>query len=188
MTNYTVEPNLADWIPLPGVFPNETWQTPEEWASSIAEAAIKDDEETRGLFRKYAIDVIQHRNDQADHSFWFAPEDGSSMGVATLNVYVDEPGMTLEEVVAPPYESLSRQQFDSVASETFGEIIQSFTTFSTEQIVPGEPARSVVGHIRMAGRAGRGLFVLNAFDSDTVTLAIMVDPMVELLESITITS
>lgn len=188
MAGYSVEPNLADWLPVPSVFPNEYWNTAEDWAKSIAEAAFEDDVEAREIYHKLAREVAENQNPEADHTFWFSPEDGRSMGTATLNVYVDEPDLSLDEISMPPYESLTRRQVESFFSETFGEVLQSATTFSTEEVVVGQPADSIVGHIRTVGRYAGAVFVINALDSDTSTLALMMEPMIELLESISIDS
>ena len=185
MTVYEIEPDLTFWIPVPREFPDDTFETAEEWAEDIATVAIPDDDDLRATYRRLALDVANNQFEDSSHTFWYSPEDGHALGTAHLSIFEDALDLTLEELADPGYESVTPFQKESFTSQVFGTVIQSASTISSDpRAMENLEASSAIGHIRTVGRSHDMVFVLEAYDADLAVLGFMMEPMVEFFESV----
>ncbi|WP_313810849.1 hypothetical protein [Glutamicibacter sp.] len=183
---YEIDVDLETWIPVPREFPDEDFATAEEWADDLAEAAIRNDDALRKTYRRLALEVANNQFEESSHTFWYSPEDGHALGTAHLTVFEDEPEVNLSEYARPEYESVTPLQLAKFDSAVFGEVVQAASTIASGPIAHDDLTMSAaIGHIRTVGRSHGFLFVLEAYDADLATLGFMMEPMVELFETVT---
>lgn len=187
VTSYEIQPDLELWIPVPRSFPEADWDTAEQWAEDLSEVAIPRDPELRKTYRELALEVAANQAADADHTLWYSPEDGHAMGTAHLVIEDDDDEASLEELAAPDHDSMSPAQTEEFDSTVFGRIIQSTSVISLDLPRADETVLlPAIGHVRTVGRCKGLVFILEAFDSDLSNLALMMDPMVQLLDTVTI--
>ncbi|ALG30145.1 hypothetical protein AOZ07_14935 [Glutamicibacter halophytocola] len=187
MTTYEIEPDLELWIPVPRSFPEDSWDTAEQWAQDLAEIAIPEDPDLRQVYQQMALDVANNQVAEAEHTLWYSPEDGHAMGTAHLMVLDDDPEKSLAELAMPGYESATPIQSSEYQSDSVGQILQLTAVIAME--VPSEDDGSAVmpavGHVRTAARSHGLLFLLEAYDAELSTLGFMMDPMIDFFEAVT---
>ena len=186
VTTYEIEPDLEIWIPVPRSFPEDSWDTAEQWAQDLAELAIPEDLELRKVYEQLALDVANNQIAEAEHTLWYSPEDGHALGTAHLIVLDDDPALSLEELAQPDYESAAPVQMSEYHSESLGQIIQlaSVIALDGQQEGNGSAVLPAIGHVRTVARGHGLLFLLEAFDSDLSTLNFMMDPMIDLFDAV----
>ncbi|MGX1703115.1 hypothetical protein [Microbacterium sp. NPDC055357] len=184
MTEYVIELDENDWLGIPPGFPYLQWEDAAAWATQLAAAAVPDDAESRAVFEAMALSVASERPPQVDQALWFAPLDGRAMGVAYLSVFEqDATTPALPELAVLGLDSPTPVQVTRHTSVPFGEVLQSAATIRLAD-VGGDPDDSVAGSIRTVGIAGGLVFMLNAVDENLDVLAVMQEPLLELMESI----
>lgn len=204
MIDYVIELDDDLWIGVPPGFPYAEWDDAASWAADLAAAAVPDDVERRERFETAALGVAGVHPPGVDHVLWFAPADGSTMGIAFLTV-ADAEGETVD------LEALARHELDTATpvqttrhpSQVFGTVVQSATTVRLADVAgdgngdgdaagdgtdrPGDGAgyvSGVAGSIRTVAAARDAVFMLNAVDEDLATLGLMQPAMVDLFERI----
>lgn len=183
---YEIEPDLEYWLPVPRSFPDEQWDTAEQWAADLAEVAIPESDAMRQAYQLMALDVVNNQVDEAEHTLWYSPEDGHAMGTAHLIVLQDDPGQSLVQLALPTYESVTPAQVEEYGSAVFGQIVQTTSAITLEVPKEDETVMSpAIGHVRTVGRSHGMVFLLEAFDSDLATLGFMMEPMIALFETVT---
>ena len=186
VTTYEIEPDLEFWIPVPRSFPEDNWETAEQWAQDLAELAIPEDPELRKVYEQLALDVANNQIAEAEHTLWFSPEDGHALGTAHLIVLDDEPEKSLAELAMPIYEPATPVQTSEYQSESVGQILQ-LTSVIAMDARSGDADTAVmpaVGHVRTVARSHGLVFLLEAYDSDLSALSFMMDPMIDFFEAV----
>ncbi|GAA1892778.1 hypothetical protein GCM10009715_42810 [Paeniglutamicibacter psychrophenolicus] len=186
VTSYEIAPDLDYWIPVPRSFPEEEWASAEQWAEDLAEVAIPDDVDLRQVYRMMALDVVNNQVAEAEHTLWYSPEDGHAMGTAHLIILDDDTEQSLAELSLPKYESATPIQVKDYESDVFGKIVQTTSTIAVD--LPheddGAAILPAIGHVRTAARGHGLVFLLEAYDANLATLGFMMDPMVDLFDTV----
>lgn len=196
MIDYVIELDDDVWIGVPPGFPYAQWDDATSWAADLAAAAVPDDAERRERFEAAALGVAGVRPPGVDHVLWFAPADGSTMGIAFLTV-ADAAGeaVDLDALARHELDSLTPPQLTRHPSQVFGTVVQSATTIRLADVAGDDDATGrldpeagrvsgVAGSIRTVAAARDAVFMLNAVDEDLTTLGIMQPEMVDLLERV----
>ncbi|KRC61488.1 hypothetical protein ASE14_11525 [Agromyces sp. Root81] len=184
--DYVIDLDDDLWIGVPPGFPYLAWEDAAGWAAEISVAAVPDDLERRGRFEEAAMGVASVHPPGVDHVLWYAPADGSTMGVAFLTV-VDAAGETVDlaAVAESGIDSATPVQTASHPSARFGTVVQSAATIRLADVGDeGGAAAGVAGSIRTVAAADETVFMLNSVDEDLATLALMQPAMLELFERI----
>ncbi|WP_146114029.1 MULTISPECIES: hypothetical protein [unclassified Arthrobacter] len=188
VTAYEMEPDLDYWIPVPRSFPGDGWDTAGQWAQDLAELAIPDDADLRHVYQQLALDVANNQVADAEHTLWYSPEDGHAMGTAHLFILDDDAGQSLADLAMPDYESATPVQIREYQSNSVGQILQltSVIAIDAPRDDDGSAILPAVGHVRTAARSRGLVFLLDAYDSELSTLSFMMDPMVDLFDTVSV--
>jgi len=188
MIDYAIDLDDDVWIGVPPAFPYLRWADAAAWASEVAAAAIRDDVPLRRRFEQAAISVAGVHPPGVDHVLWYAPADGSTMGVAFLTV-ADAAGemVDLADLAEHELDSATPVQTVRHPSTRFGTVVQSATTILLGDVGDERGAEAgVAGSIRTVAASHDTVFMLNAVDEDLATLGLMQPAMLDLFERIEI--
>jgi hypothetical protein len=183
---FEIAPDLGYWIPVPRRFPDEEWDSAEQWAEDLAEVAIPSDAALRKTYQQMALDVVNNQVEEAESTLWYSPEDGHAIGTAHLIILDDDMDQSLAELAIPTYESATPVQVEEFQSAVFGQVVQSTSVIAVNLPRDDETVMlPAIGHVRTVGRSNGLVFLLEAFDSDLTTLSFMMEPMVNIFETVT---
>ena len=183
---YSVTLDPALWIDVPLSFPSEQFATAEEWAVGVAEHGSRDMPDPLAkqlwlyLMAKKATEL---RVDAAERRFWYFPIHAEMVSVAHLYAGTrSEIGpVTLEEVVGANEPSVTYPVLEEFPSPRFGRIVRGL---STETVNEEEGGSHVAGRARIAGEQDGRVFLLEVIDRNLSTVALMLDDLMVLFESI----
>lgn len=185
----------GDWIVVPPSFPCQEWADARSWAADLAAQAFGDASSERAAWEQVAVALASTAPPEfVDGVLWYSPRDGGPMGVALLTISDQDPELTdaREWAMLGVAESLTPVQVTRYDSESFGEIVQSATTFlalGADNSEPGaEPVDDapVTGRIRTVAMTPVCVLVLEAVSADLTVLARMQPEMVAVLEGIAV--
>ena len=174
----------GDWIAVPSGFPEGRWPDARSWASEVAAQAFEAGEE-RDRFEAVALSLTAQLPPHVDQVVWYAPLDAGPMGVAFLTVADHDPQVADAEgwALLGITDSKTPPQITRHPSPTFGQIVQSATTF----LAPGgphDPDRPVVGRIRTVAVGQSAVFWLETVSTDLTLLARMQPGLVTVVDAI----
>ncbi|MCL2090054.1 MAG: hypothetical protein FWH11_02320 [Micrococcales bacterium] len=175
----------GDWIAVPPGFPYGRWPDARSWASDVAARAFGAGGAERGRFEEAALALTAGLPPHVDQVVWYAPLDGGPTGVAFMTVADHDPQVAGAEewAVLGITDSLTPAQVTRYPSETFGQVVQSATTFRPTS-GPDDQDQPVAGRIRTVAVGQTAVFYLETVSTDLALLTRMQPGLVAVVDAV----
>jgi hypothetical protein len=187
VTSYAFDYDPALWIDVPLDFAGTQWGSAEEWANDVARQITVGAPEplsVREAYAETALEVARLEVAGAADRFWYFPVEASFVSVVNCFVVPREligAEATIEQFAGSDEESLTVPSIELLDSAPFGRVALGLTTSA---ITGSDDERVVVGQARLVGEAEDHVFMLEVLDRELGRIAVMLDDMTTLFESV----